>query len=130
MNKIENRVTFKIKTGYYLQLLTPETMKLIGSTKNKITNNKNGENVQHIEITEVVLVHVNNVNNDYQQDSRVLYTFVPNKPFGNLLEITPTNFISLKTFNSEFQTIEVWFTYQNIQPLEIEGRINLTLVIK
>ena len=130
MNKIENRVTFKIKTGYYLQLLTPETMKLLGSTKNKITNNKNGENVQHIEITEVVLVHVNNVNNDYQQDSRVLYTFVPNKPFGNLLEITPTNFISLKTFNSEFQTIEVWFTYQNIQPLEIEGRINLTLVIK
>ena len=130
MNKIENRVTFKIKTGYYLQLLTPETMKLLGSTKNKITNNKNGENVQHTEITEVVLVHVNNVNNDYQQDSRVLYTFVPNKPFGNLLEITPTNFISLKTFNSEFQTIEVWFTYQNIQPLEIEGRINLTLVIK
>ena len=130
MNKIENRVTFKIKTGYYLQLLTPETLKLLGSTKNKITNNKNGENVQHIEITEVVLVHVNNVNNDYQQDSRVLYTFVPNKPFGNLLEITPTNFISLKTFNSEFQTIEVWFTYQNIQPLEIEGRINLTLVIK
>ena len=130
MNKIENRVTFKIKTGYYLQLLTPETLKLLGSTKNKITNNKNGENVQHTEITEVVLVHVNNVNNDYQQDSRVLYTFVPNKPFGNLLEITPTNFISLKTFNSEFQTIEVWFTYQNIQPLEIEGRINLTLVIK
>ena len=106
MNKIENRVTFKIKTGYYLQLLTPETMKLLGSTKNKITNNKNGENVQHTEITEVVLVHVNNVNNDYQQDSRVLYTFVPNKPFGNLLEITPTNFIPLKTFNSEFETIE------------------------
>ena len=130
MNKIENRVTFKIKTGYYLQLLTPETMKLLGSTKNKITKDKNGENVPHLEITEVVLVHCNIVNNDYQQDSRVLYTFVPNKPFGNLLEITPTNFISLKTFNSEFQTIEVWFTYQNIQPLEIEGRINLTLVIK
>ena len=130
MNKIENRVTFKIKTGYYLQLLTPETMKLLGSTKNKITKDKNGENVPHLEITEVVLVHCNIVNNDYQQDSRVLYTFVPNKPFGNLLEITPTNFISLKTFNSEFQTIEVWFTYQNIQPLKIEGRINLTLVIK
>ena len=130
MNKIENRVTFKIKTGYYLQLLTPETMKLLGSTKNKITKDKNGENVPHLEITEVVLVHCNIVNNDYQQDSRVLYTFVPNKPFGNLLEITPTNFISLKAFNSEFQTIEVWFTYQNIQPLEIEGRINLTLVIK
>ena len=105
-------------------------MKLLGSTKSKITKDKNGENVPHLGISEVLLVHCNIVNNDYQQGSRVLYTFVPNKPFGNLLEITPTNFISLKTFNSEFQTIEVWFTYQNIQPLEIEGRINLTLVIK
>ena len=130
MNKIENRITFKIKTGYYFQLLTPETMELLGGTKNKITKDKNVENVPHIEITEVVLVHVNNVNNDYQQDSRVLYTFAPNKPFGNLLEITPTNFIPLKAFNSEFQTIEAWFTDQNTQPLEIEGRINLTLVIK
>ena len=67
------------------------------------------------------LLHVNNVNNDYQQDSRVLYTFVPNRPFGNLLEIR--NLL-------EFQTIEAWFTDQNTQPLEIEGRINLTLVIK
>ena len=105
-------------------------MKLLGSTENKITKDKNGENVPHLEITEVVLVHCNIVNNDYQQDSRVLYTFVPNKPFGNLLEITPTNFISLKTFNSEFQTIEVWFTDQNDQSLEIEDIINLTLLIK
>ena len=84
----------------------------------------------HLKITEVVLVHCNIVNNGYQQDSRVLYTFVPNKPFGQLLEILPTNFIFLKTFNSEFQIIEVWFTDQNSQPLEIEDRINLTLVIK
>ena len=77
VNKIENRVTFKIKNGYSLELLTPETMKLLGSTKNKITKDKNGENVPHLEITEVVLVHCNIVNNDYQQDSRVLYTFVP-----------------------------------------------------
>ena len=62
-------------------------------------------------MTEVILVHCNTVNNDYQQDSRVLYTFVPNKLFGSLLEISPTNFIPLKTFNSEFQAIEVWFTY-------------------
>ena len=88
-------------------------MKLLGSTKNKITKDKNGENVPHLEITEVVLVHCNIVNNDYQQDSRVLYTFVPNKPFGSLLEISPTNLIFLKIFNSEFQTIEVWFTDQN-----------------
>ena len=63
-------------------------MKLLGSTKNKITKDKNGENVPHLEITEVVLVHCNIVNNDYQQDSRVWYTFVPNKPFGSLLEIS------------------------------------------
>ena len=105
-------------------------MKLLGSTKNKITKDKNGENVPHLEITEVVLVHCNIVNNDYQQDSRVLYTSVPNKPFGSLLEISTANHIFLKTFNSEFQTIEVWFTDQNSQPLEIEDRINLTLAIK
>ena len=93
VNKIENRVTFKIKNGYSLELLTPETMKLLGSTKNKITKDKNGENVPHLEITEVVLVHCNIVNNDYQQDSRVLYTFVSNKLFGGLLEISPTNHI-------------------------------------
>ena len=60
----------------------------------------------------------------------MLYTFLPSKPFGQLLEISPTNFIILKTFNSEFQTIEVWFMDQNSQPLEIEEKINLTLVIK
>ena len=130
VNKIENRVTFKIKNGYSLELLTPETMKLLGSTKNKITKDKNGENVPHLEITEVVLVHCDIVNNDYQQDSRVLYTFVPNKPFGSLLEISPTNHIFLKTFNSEYDEIKVWFTDQNSQPLEIEDRINLTMVIK
>ena len=130
VNKIENRVTFKIKNGYSLELLTPETMKLLGSTKNKITKDKNGENVPHLEITEVILVHCNIVNNDYQQDSRVLYTFVPNKPFGSLLEISPTNHIFLKTFNSEYDEIKVWFTDQNSQPLEMEDRINLTMVIK
>ena len=105
-------------------------MKLLGSTENKITKDKNGENVPHLEITELILVHCNIVNNDYQQDSRVLYTFVPNKTFGQLVEISPTNFIFLKTFNSEFQAIEVWFTDQNSQPLEIEDKMNLTLVFK
>ena len=71
-------------------------MKLLGSTKNKITKNKNDESVPHLEITEVVLVHCNIVNNGYQQDSRILYTFVPNKPFGSLLELFPTNHIFLK----------------------------------
>ena len=137
VNKIENwiifkikKITFKIKTGYYLEPSIPKAKKLLGSTKNKITKNKNGEDVPHIEITEVVLVHCNLVNNDYQQDSRVLYTFVPNKPFGSLLEISPNSHIILKTFNSEFQAIEVWFTHQNSQALEIQDRINLNLVIK
>ena len=84
----------------------------------------------HLEITEVVLVHCNIVNNDYQQNSRVLYSFVSNKPFGSLLEIYQTNHIFLKTFNSEYDEIIVWFTDQNSQPLEIEDRINLTMVVK
>ena len=130
VNKIENMITFKIKNGYRLELVTLEIMKLLGSTKNKITKDKNGENVPHLEITEVVLVHCNIVNNDYQQDSRVLYTFVPNKPFGSLLEISPTNHIFLKTINYEYDEIKVRFTDQNSQPLEVEDRINLTMVIK
>ena len=77
----------------------------------KIRTNENGENVIHLEITEVVLVHFNIANNDYQQDSIVLYTFVPNKSFGILLNISPKNFIFFKDFNSEFSNIEVWFTH-------------------
>ena len=130
VNKIENRISFKTKNGYSLELLTPETMELLGSTKNKINKNRNGENVPHLEITEVALVHCNIVNNDYQQDSRVLYTLVSNKSFASLLEISPTNHIFLKTFNSEYNEIEVWFTDQNSKPLEMEDRINLTMVIK
>ena len=95
-------------------------MKLLGSIKNKINKDENGQNVPHLEIAEVVLVHCNMVNNDFQQDSRVLDTFVPNKSFGSLLEISPRNHIFLKTFNSEYNEIEVWFTEQNSQPLEIE----------
>ena len=72
MNKIEKRITFKMQNGYYLGLLTPETMKLLGSTESKITKDKNGENVPHLETTEVILVHCNLVNNNYQQDSRML----------------------------------------------------------
>ena len=107
VNKIKSRIKFRIKNGYSLELLTPETMKLLGSTENKITKDKNGENVPHLEITEVVLVHCNIVNNDYQQYSRVLYMFVSNKPFGSLLEISPTNHILLKIFNSECDEIIV-----------------------
>ena len=89
ISRIENRITFKIKNGYYLELLTSETMKLLGSTESKITKDKNALNVPHLEIVELVLVHCNLVNNGHQQDSRILYTFVPNKTFGSLLEISP-----------------------------------------
>ena len=109
VNRIENTITFKIKNGNYFELLTPETMKFLGSTESKITKDKNSENVPHLEIVELVLVHCNLVNNDYQQDSRILYTFVPNKTFGSLLEISPTNQVFLKTFNSEFQEVKIWF---------------------
>ena len=105
-------------------------MKLLGSTESKITKDKNVENVPHLEITELVLVHCNLVNNDYQQDSRILYTFAPNKSFGSFLEISPTNHIFLKTFNSEFQEIKVWFSDQTCKPLKVEDKTNLILIIK
>ena len=107
VKKIENRVTIKIKNGYYLELLTPETMKLLRSTERKITKDENGEKVPLLEIVELVLIHCNLANSNYQQNSRILYTFVPNKPFGSLLEISPPNHIFLKTFKSKFQEIKV-----------------------
>ena len=93
VNKTKNEIMFKIKTGYYLEYLTPETMKLLGSTKSKITKDKNGENVPQFEITEVVLIHCNIVNNNYHQHARVSYKFVPNNSFGKLLDISPKNSI-------------------------------------
>ena len=83
----------------------------------------------YLEVTEVVLIQWNIVNNVYQQNSRVLYTFVPNKLFDQLLDISPKSFIFLKIFNSECFYIEVWFTDQNSKPLEIEDTIEITLVI-
>ena len=104
-------------------------MNLLGSTKSKITKNENDENVSNLEITEVVLIHCNIVNNNYQGNSRVLYTFISNKSLGQLLDISPKSFIFLKTFKSGFLYIEVWFTYQNSNPLEMEDKVNITLVI-
>ena len=121
----ELRITFNVKTRYYLDLLPPETMKLLGNTENKLTKEKWWK-LPHLEITEVVLVHCSIFNNDYQQDSRGLYTFVPNKLFNSLLVIYPKNHIFLKTFNSEFQETKIGFTDQNSEPLEIEDKINLT----
>ena len=104
-------------------------MKLLGNSKSKITKNGNGEKVPRLEITEVVLMHCNVVNNSYQQNSRVLYTFVPNKSFGELLNISPESLTFLKTFDSEFLQIDVWFENHNSKMLEIEDKINMTLAI-
>ena len=117
---------------YQLEILTPETMKLLelfGNTKSKIPKKKNDENIPHLEIFEVVLIHCNIVNSNYQQDSRVLYVYDSNESLGQFLDISPKNFIFLKTFNSGFSYIEVRFTDQNSKPLEIEDKINITLVI-
>ena len=104
-------------------------MKLLVSTKSKITEAENGENVSYLDICEVTVIHCNAVNNSCQQNARVLYTFVPNKSFGQLLDISQESFIFLKTFDSELSYIEAWFTDQNSRPLEIEEKINITLVI-
>ena len=90
-NTITNRIVFKIKTGYKLELLSKETMKLLGSTKDTIDADKNSENVPRLENVEVVLVHCNLVNNSYQQHSRVLFTFAPNKQYGQLISISPNS---------------------------------------
>ena len=87
VNKIKNRIVFKIKTGYTLELLSEETMKLLGSTKKDVDQDKDGENVPKLEYAEVALVHCNLVNNNYQQTPKVLSTFLPYKQFGQLINI-------------------------------------------
>ena len=104
-------------------------MQLLGSSKKVIDKNKNGELVLKLETVEVVLVHCNLVNNNYQQASKVLFTFVPNKRFGQLITITPHSLTMLKTINAEFSFIEIWLTDQNNRPLEIEDNVNITLII-
>ena len=104
-------------------------MKLLESTKDKITKDQNGEDLSHLEINEVVLVHCNIVDNNYQHDSRVLYKFVPDKSLGQLVVISPKIFMFLKSFNYKFSYIEVWFSDQSSKPLEIEDKTNITLVI-
>ena len=128
-NTINNRIVFKIKTGYKLELLSKERMKLLGSTKDIIDSDKNNENVPRLENVEVVLVHCNLVNNSYQQASRVLFTFEPNKQYGQLISISPNSLISLKTMNTEFSETEIWFTDQNNNVLEIEDDVNISLII-
>ena len=129
VNKIKNRIVFKIKTGYKLELLTEETMQLLGSSKKFIENNKDGEIVPRLEAVEIVLVHCNIINNSNQQASKVLFTFVPNKLFGQLIIITPHSLTIPKTINAEFLFIKIWFTDENNRPLEIEDNVTITLIV-
>ena len=128
-NTINNRILFKIKSGCKLELLSKETMKLLGSTKNIIDEDKNSENFLRLENIEVVLVHCNLVNNSYQQASRVLFTFVPTKQYGQLISISPHSLVFLKTMNTEFSEIVVWLADQNNNTLEIEDNVNISLII-
>ena len=128
-NTINNRIVFKIKSGYKLESLSKETMKLLGSTSSIINADKNSENVPRLENAEVVLVHCNLVNNSYQQHSRVLFTFVPTKRCGQLISISPPSLVFLETMNTEFPEIEIWFTDQNNNALEIEDNVNISLII-
>ena len=122
-NTINNRIVFKIKSGYKLEVLSKETMKLLGSTKDIIDSDKNSENVPRLENLEVFIVHCNLVNNSYQQASRVLFTIVPTKQYGRLISISPHSLVFLKTMNTEFSEIEVWFTDQHSNALEIEDNV-------
>ena len=104
-------------------------MKLLGSTNDTIDADKNSENLPKLENVEVALVHCNLVNNAYQQHSRILFTFVPIKQYGQLISISPHSLVFLKTMNTDFSEIEIWFTDQNNNALEIEDNVNTSLII-
>ena len=129
MNKIKNRFVLKIKTGYKLELLSPETMRSLGSAKEDVEQDKDGEYVPKLESVEAVNVHCNLVNDNYQQASKVLFTFVPNRQFAQLITIAPHSLTLLNTTKTVFLSIEVWFTDQNSKQSEIEDNVNMTLII-
>ena len=104
-------------------------MKLLGSTSNSIDKDKNSELVPKLESVDLVLVHCNLVNNSYQQASKVLFTFEPNRKYGQLITVSPHLLIMLKTVNTEFSFIEIWLTDQNNRPLEIEDSENISLIV-
>ena len=129
INEINNRIVFKIKAGYKLELLSKETMRLLGSSADTIDGDKNSELVPKLESVDLVLVHCNLVNNSYQQVSKVLFTFVRNKKYGQLITVSLETLIMLKTVNTEFSFTEIWFTDQDNKLLEIEDSVNISLII-
>ena len=124
-NKVKSRIVFKIKTGYKLELLTNETGKLLGDGP-VVDTDKNGVNVPELESVHSVLLHCNVVQNDYLQNSKLLYTFVPDKGFGKLLSMQPKALlIQSKTTDSIFDHIEIWFTDQSNNSLQIEDSVSV-----
>ena len=129
VNEINNRIFLKIKSGYKLELLLKETMRLLGSSTNTIDGDKNSKLVPKLESVDLVSVHSNLVNNSYQQASKLLFTLVPNKKYGQLITVSTETLIMLKTVNTEFSFIEIWFTDQDNKALEIEDSVNILLII-
>ena len=128
-NKILNRVSFRIKAGYKLELLTNETMRLLGDGP-IIDTTKNGENVPRLDIVRNVLVFCTLVENVYLKDSKLLFSFVPNSIFGSLLSVTLQVLKYCDTVDSIFDHIEISFTDQNGRPLEIDDDITVSIIIK
>ena len=126
--EINNRIVFKIKSGYKLELLLKETMKLLGSSTDTIDGDKNSELVPKLEGVDLVSVHCTVVNNSYQQASKVLFALVPNKKYGQLITVSLETLIILETVNTQFSFIEIWFTDQENRPLEIEDSVNISLI--
>ena len=120
---------FTIKSGYKLELFSKETMRLLGSSADTIDGDKNSELVPKLESVDLVLVHCNLVNNSHQKASKVLFTFVPNKKYSQLINVSPETLIMLKTVNTECSFIEIWFTDQDNRPLEIEDSVKISLII-
>ena len=118
-DKIKNRIVFKIKTCCKLELLTPETMRLLGSTKKGVDKNKDSENVPKFEAVEAVLDDCNLFKNGYQHTSKVLFTFARNKQFGQLINISPHSLTMMNTDNTEFSSVKVSVTDQASKALDI-----------
>ena len=129
VTKIKNRIVFKIKTGYKLELLFPETVRQLGSSKKDVDQVKDGEDIPKLESVEVLLVHCDLFSNNYQQASEALFTFVPNKHFGQIITIAPHSLKISNTTNTEFSLIEVWFTDQKSKQLETKDNANREQII-
>ena len=128
-NEVKNRIVFKIKTGYKLELLSKETQTLLGDGP-LIDKNKDSNNVPQLDQVESILLHCNLVRNQYLQNSKLLYEFIPDKKFGQLISVKPPVFIQFKTSDTLFYYIEIWFTDQSNKSLRIDDKVSVTLIIQ